>query len=117
MDVNVNLFQSDVEQIPSRLEELADAVERDALRWPVDTPPRRILLTGMGSSHYAAATMARRLRAAGVDAVAELTSAEARWPAAPDLLDVGLARPRLVRDTEEYHRLEVSLSACFRPTG
>lgn len=57
----------------------ADAVDR----------PGRLLLAGMGSSYFAASVAARRLRRAGVTAVAERASVEASWP--PARGDVALA--------------------------
>jgi hypothetical protein len=49
----------------------------------VPAAPDRVLLIGMGSSRYAAQVAALRLRAAGIDAVAEYASAEASYPAEP----------------------------------
>ena len=49
----------------------------------------RLLLTGMGSSWFAAETVARRLRRAGVNAVAELASVEASFPADKSLVVIG----------------------------
>ena len=68
-------FLADVERVPATLVGLAAALDEGDL--PVDavpTSPRRVLLLGMGSSAYAAGVVAARLRAAGVDAVAELAS-------------------------------------------
>jgi fructoselysine-6-P-deglycase FrlB-like protein len=45
----------------------------------------------MGSSHFAADVCARRLRAAGIDAVAELASTATTWPAAPDLTVIAIS--------------------------
>ena len=59
--------------------------------WPVRKLPRRLLLLGMGSSHFAADVCARRLRAAGIDAVADLSSVAPTWPAAPDLTVVAIS--------------------------
>jgi hypothetical protein len=64
----------------------------DQLRGGLDAPdpwhavpaaPDRVLLLGMGSSRYAAQVAALRLRADGIDAVAEYASAEASYPAGP----------------------------------
>ena len=84
-------FRADLELIPATLNAMADAVAADLVRWPVDSPPRRILLIGMGSSWYAASIAAHRLRVAGLDAVAEPASAELTWPPSPDLLVVAVS--------------------------
>lgn len=84
-------FLTDLEAIPATLAALARTIDAGGVRWPVDEPPRRILLTGMGSSWYAASVIASRLRSAGLDAVAELASNELTWPAAPDLLVVAIS--------------------------
>jgi glutamine---fructose-6-phosphate transaminase (isomerizing) len=84
-------FRADLELIPSTLSDLADAAAAGLVRWPSGDLPRRILLTGMGSSWYAASVAAQRMRVAGLDAVAELASAEATWPPSPDLLVVAVS--------------------------
>jgi len=80
-------FLADLEAKPTALAALADAL--DDVDWPV---PRanRVMLTGMGSSWFAAETAARRMRAAGVHATAELASAETLCPPARDLTMVGI---------------------------
>jgi glucosamine 6-phosphate synthetase-like amidotransferase/phosphosugar isomerase protein len=83
-------FRSDIERVPQSLFELASVVEREPI-WPIVAVPRRLLLLGMGSSHFAAEVCARRLRAAGVDAVAELASAASTWPASHDLTVVAIS--------------------------
>ena len=57
----------------------------------VPASPRRVVLVGMGSSRYAAGVAALRLRAAGIDAVAEYASATIGWPPAPDTLVVAIS--------------------------
>ena len=80
------LFLADLEAKPAALGRLADAFRAgDPLR-DVPAAPRRILLVGMGSSRYAAVDAALRLRAAGLDAVAEYASATTSWPPARDTL-------------------------------
>nr|WP_240942720.1 SIS domain-containing protein [Planosporangium thailandense] len=54
-------------------------------------PVERVLLLGMGSSRYAAEMAALRLRAAGVDAVAEYASAANSYPAGPRTLVVAIS--------------------------
>jgi fructoselysine-6-P-deglycase FrlB-like protein len=86
-----SLFVSDLEAKPRVLREVATAIEDGSLRWPVERRPARVLLTGMGSSWFAAQSAALRLRRAGISAVAELSSTEASWPAADDLMTVGIS--------------------------
>jgi fructoselysine-6-P-deglycase FrlB-like protein len=76
--VSPDLFLADLEEKPARLRALAGALEG---LWPVAVGERidrgdRVLLLGMGSSHYANLVAAARLRHAGVPAVAELASTE-----------------------------------------
>lgn len=73
-------FLADLEAKPATLLALLD----DLPAWPrlADGP---IVLTGMGSSWFAADTAARRLRRHGIPAVAELASVEATMPPSPDL--------------------------------
>lgn len=71
------LFQQDLERTPSTLGDLATRVRAgglwaDALR----RTPRRIVLLGMGSSHFANGVVAQRLQAAGITATAALASGD-----------------------------------------
>lgn len=84
-------FLVDLEMKPAVLRELADAVDEGALRWPIHAVPHRVLLTGMGSSFFAAQSAALRMRRANINAVAELSSTEASWPPAGDTLTVGIS--------------------------
>jgi glutamine---fructose-6-phosphate transaminase (isomerizing) len=84
-------FLHDIEQVPSTLAGFARSIDTGSATWPIDTPPRRVLFLGMGSSFFAASTVASRLRAHGIDAVAELASAELTWPPSPDLLVVPIS--------------------------
>lgn len=84
-------FLADLEAKPFHLRALATAIDEGALRWPVTEPPARVLLTGMGSSWFAAQAAALRLRRADIAAVAELSSTDASWPAAASLLTVGIS--------------------------
>jgi fructoselysine-6-P-deglycase FrlB-like protein len=72
--MNPELFRADLAEKPARLRQLADAV-KDGL-WPDLRGTGRVLLLGMGSSHYANLVAAARLRAAGVSAVAERASTD-----------------------------------------
>lgn len=82
------LFERDLEAKPEWLRALADRL--GTVEWPI-ARSQRILLTGMGSSYFAADVAARRLRRAGVTAVAELASVEHSWPPARDLAVVGIS--------------------------
>lgn len=93
--MNPDGFLRDVLAAPLRLATVLDAYEGQAspllpLAGPLGDA-RRILFLGMGSSRFAAETVAARLRSQGVDAVAELASTGA--PAAPrrDTLVVGIS--------------------------
>lgn len=81
------LYRRDLELKPAALRSLADHLPE--VVWPVQAG-QRIVLAGMGSSWFAADTMARRLRRAGVHAVAEIASVEATYPPAADLAVVGI---------------------------
>jgi glutamine---fructose-6-phosphate transaminase (isomerizing) len=73
-------FLADLEAKPSALLTLLD----DPPSWPsMGVGP--IVLTGMGSSWFAADVAARRMRRHGIAAVAELASVEATLPPSPDL--------------------------------
>ncbi len=86
------LFLDDLVFKPARLLALADAIDaREAFAWPGAPPSGRYLLTGMGSSWFAAQVAALRLRRAGITAVAELASVECSWPAADDLTVIAIS--------------------------
>ena len=46
-------FRADIDLIPQSLDALADARDHGSI-WPIAAIPRRLLLIGMGSSHFAA---------------------------------------------------------------
>ncbi|WP_433253416.1 SIS domain-containing protein [Streptosporangium sp. CA-135522] len=97
--MNPELYLADLEAKPSALAGLASALETDD---PFDGIPagiRRVLFLGMGSSRYAAGVAALRLRAAGVDAVAEYASAATSYPADPDTLVVAISATGGSRET------------------
>ena len=89
-------FLADLEAKPAVLRELAEQL--DTVVWPIEAGGR-ILLTGMGSSWFAAETAARRLRRAGVQAVAELASVEASYPADPSLTVLGISASSASNET------------------
>jgi fructoselysine-6-P-deglycase FrlB-like protein len=84
-------FRADLDRVPDSLFALAAAVEDATPMWPVAKTPRRLVLLGMGSSHFAADVCARRMRAAGIDAVAELASVANTWPASKELTVVAIS--------------------------
>ncbi|MEY2580856.1 MAG: hypothetical protein QOE09_705 [Ilumatobacteraceae bacterium] len=78
-------FVADLEAKPAALLEFLDNLPD----WGgVGTGP--ILLTGMGSSFFAAEVAARRLRRHGITAVAELASVEATFPPSSGLTVIGI---------------------------
>ena len=85
-------FLTDLEAKPAMLHALADTLGAASQSevWPIARGDR-LLLAGMGSSWFAAETAARRLRRAGVHAVAEMASVEASYPPDPRLVVVGIS--------------------------
>lgn len=82
----------DLERKPEALERLAQAFEQaDPLAALPVVAPRRVVLTGMGSSRYAAEVAAARLRAQGLDAVAELASTTVGSRPDPDTLVLAIS--------------------------
>ena len=67
-----DLFEQDLLDIPSRLNELADRLDADN-PWAA-LASRDLLLSGMGSSQYAARTAAGWLRHAGAQVTDEIAS-------------------------------------------
>ncbi|MEQ1874072.1 MAG: SIS domain-containing protein [Ilumatobacteraceae bacterium] len=94
--MKADLFLADLEAKPPALRALAGVIADE--KWPVDRGDR-LLLTGMGSSWFAAETMARRLRRAGVQAVAELASVEASFPAGSSLTVIGVTASGTSKET------------------
>jgi glutamine---fructose-6-phosphate transaminase (isomerizing) len=78
-------FLADLEVKPAGLLSLLE----DLPSWPV-VGPGPIVLTGMGSSWFAADVAARRLRRHGINAVAEVASVEATFPPSPDVSVIGI---------------------------
>jgi glutamine---fructose-6-phosphate transaminase (isomerizing) len=70
------LFLADVERRPVVLHRVADDIDDGAMRWLLPAIVERVVLTGMGSSLYAATVAAQRLRGAGITAFAESASSE-----------------------------------------
>lgn len=91
-------FLADLEAKPAFLRALAGAMADE--QWPI-ARGERLLLTGMGSSWFAADTIARRMRRSGVNAVAELASVEASFPAHPSLTVVAITASGSSKETLE----------------
>lgn len=84
-------FVEDLEAKPGALRELAQALAAERPWASTTATPRRVVLLGMGSSWFAAQVGAARVRALGVDAVAERASARAAHPGGPGTLAVGIS--------------------------
>jgi fructoselysine-6-P-deglycase FrlB-like protein len=90
--VNPEHFRADLAAKPDALSRLAGSL-RESDPWsesPVG-PDTHLVLLGMGSSHYANAVAAARLRARGVDAVAELASSDLLPQARPGTVVVAVS--------------------------
>jgi fructoselysine-6-P-deglycase FrlB-like protein len=86
------LFLDDLLAKPAHLVAVADAIDAGgAFDWGSVRRSDRILLTGMGSSWFAAQVAALRLRRRGITAVAEIASAEHTWPVADDLAVIAIS--------------------------
>lgn len=94
-----DLYLADLEAKPAALARLADALAAGDPFSAIPVPVRRVLLLGMGSSRYAARVAALRLRAAGVDAVAEYASAASSYPPDPETLVVAISATGGSRET------------------
>ncbi|HSS66967.1 MAG TPA: SIS domain-containing protein [Nocardioidaceae bacterium] len=84
-------FLADLEEKPARLRELADVVERDDPWGGVLDGVDRLVILGMGSSHYAGAVAAARLRRHGFSAVAEIASSDLLPALSPDTAVVAIS--------------------------
>jgi len=92
-------FLADLEAKPAALRGLADALAAAPAWGAVPMEARRIVFLGMGSSRYAAAVVAARLRARGLDAVAELASAEAAHPGGQGTVAIGISASGRTEET------------------
>ena len=91
-------FLRDLERVPEALRDLAASLD-DGDPWPA--AGERIVMLGMGSSRFAAGVAATRLRASGLDAVAELASLEVGTPPGPGVLAVGISASGGTEETIE----------------
>lgn len=89
-------FLADLETKPTALRRLAEAIGSGA-PWP--RASRRVVMLGMGSSWFAAQVGAARLRALGIDAVAERASAAAASPGGPGTLAVAISASGATTET------------------
>ena len=74
--MHCELFAKDLAAKPAALRGLAERLEAGPVWGQTLTPASSIVLLGMGSSHYANSVCAARLRAKGINAVAEIASSE-----------------------------------------
>jgi glutamine---fructose-6-phosphate transaminase (isomerizing) len=93
-------FLRDLERKPAGFRELASTL-READPWEMADDAARVVLIAMGPSRFAAGVAARRLRARGIDAVAELASAEDLPAAGPGTLVVGISADGGAQETVE----------------
>ena len=82
-------FGRDLERTPETLRALAASLD-EGEPWP-NAAAMRVVMIGMGSSRYAAGVVATRMRARGLDAVAELASLTAGTPPAAGVLAIGVS--------------------------
>lgn len=116
-DMHPSAFLADLEVKPAALRSLAAAIDDGEVRWPIEQPPTRVLLTGMGSSWFAAQASALRLRRAGIVAVAELSSTEASWPPGNGLLTVGISASGGSAETLQFLEAHPGYVALTNTTG
>ena len=114
-------FLADVEAKPASLTALADRLDADD-PWAALPRHDRLVLVGMGSSAYAAGVAAARLRAAGVDAVAELASSDLVPPARSGTLVVavsagGGSRETVAAVSSYAGRVPVVSTSCATSSG
>jgi fructoselysine-6-P-deglycase FrlB-like protein len=88
--MNPDGFLADVLDEPATLARVLDQADVTDLRSAI-ADARLVVLTGMGSSRFAALTAAARLRAAGVAAVVEYASTDVPTKPAPDVLAIGIS--------------------------
>ena len=97
--MDANLFVEDLEARPDSLQDLQRVLVTDDPWQQLPDDVSQVLFLGMGSSTFAAKVAAARLRALGVDAVAELASSELLPPPDPDQLVVAISASGGSRET------------------
>lgn len=93
------LFTADLEQRPTALGDLQRLLLTEDPWAAVPDDVGQVLFLGMGSSTFAASVAAARLRAQGVDAIAELASSELLPPPDPEQLVVAISASGGSRET------------------
>ncbi len=93
-DMHPDRFLDDVLGAPASLRALAAAYPQGP---GVDIEGRRVVFLGMGSSRFAALTVAAGLRARGVDAHAEMASTGAPQPPSTDTAAIAISATRRLR--------------------
>ena len=88
--MNPDGFLADILDEPATLARVLDRADVARLRAEI-ARARLVVLTGMGSSRFAALTAAARLRAAGIAAVVEYASTDVPTAPAPDVLAIGIS--------------------------
>jgi glucosamine--fructose-6-phosphate aminotransferase (isomerizing) len=96
--MNPDAYLRDLERVPETLRELAASLD-DGDPW--QAAGARIVMLGMGSSRFAAGVVASRLRAGGLDAVAEYASLVAGTPPGRGVLAVGISASGATEETIE----------------
>jgi glucosamine--fructose-6-phosphate aminotransferase (isomerizing) len=102
--VNPDGFLADVLAEPAGLDAVlgaATAPGAPLARIAAELPGRRVVLTGMGSSRFAALPAAARLRRRGVHAVAELSSTDLPAPPGDDVVAIGISASGATEETVE----------------
>jgi glucosamine--fructose-6-phosphate aminotransferase (isomerizing) len=111
--VDPHLFAADLAAKAEHLLALADTLHADADVWRSLPEPSRVIFVGMGSSHYAAAVAAARLRAGGFDAVAEIASSDLLPEPRPGDVVIAISAGGSSRETAaaiEHYRGRVPLA-------
>lgn len=102
--MNPDGFLRDILVAPERLEVLLDAYESPSSPLAALTAGggfRRVVLIGMGSSRFAAVSIAALLRSRGFDTVAELASTGSPTLPSADTLAVGISASGKTAETVE----------------
>lgn len=95
------LFADDIERRPAALQDLQRVLVTDDPWAGMPEEIEQVLFVGMGSSAFAASVAAARLRAHGVEAVAELASSELLPPPDPERLVVAISASGGSRETRD----------------
>ena len=95
------LFAADIERRPGALQDLQRVLVTDDPWADLPDDIEQVLFVGMGSSAFAASVAAARLRAHGVEAVAELASSELLPPPDPERLVVAISASGGSRETRD----------------